>query len=68
MIPFDTPNGSIQYCRNGSAAAGKWEKVEDRKRGEKRERERERERGREGEREREKRKWNDNGADELLPA
>ena len=62
MIPFDTPNGSIQYCRNGSAAAGKWEKVEDRKRGEKRERERE------GEREREKRKWNDNGADELLPA
>ena len=35
-------------------------------------RERERERGREGEREgereREKRKWNDNGADELLPA
>ena len=42
VIPFDTPNGSIQYCRNGSAAAGKWEKVEDRKRGEKREREKER--------------------------
>ena len=33
-----------------------------------REGKREREREREGEREREKRKWNDNGADELLPA